>query len=205
LRALVKNAMHSTAMQIVCPNCSTAYEVPDQVFAGRARRLRCEQCGHQWRAGPPGSPPPAWPEFVVEGSDVFEAPNSHPQGGFSPPQDAAPAFEAPPEPPVLAEPPPAAAPEPEYVPEHVPESELQPQATGWYKDRSYMPAEVDDGSDDPFINLVQAARLRRLETEPEPLPQPSLRTSNPVFFGALVVLFVVAFLVMEFQPLSRWL
>ena len=42
-------------MQIVCPNCSTAYEIPDAVFGGRARKLRCEQCGTQWRAGPPSA------------------------------------------------------------------------------------------------------------------------------------------------------
>ncbi len=45
-------------MQIVCPNCSTAYEIPDAVFGGRARKLRCEQCGTQWRAGPPDAEAP---------------------------------------------------------------------------------------------------------------------------------------------------
>ncbi len=40
-------------MQIVCPNCATPYEVPDSVFGGRGRKLRCEHCGHGWRAGPP--------------------------------------------------------------------------------------------------------------------------------------------------------
>src|ERR1700722_20411700 len=42
-------------MQIQCPNCTTAYEIPDAVFGGRARKLRCENCGTQWRAGPPGA------------------------------------------------------------------------------------------------------------------------------------------------------
>jgi predicted Zn finger-like uncharacterized protein len=40
-------------MRIVCPHCSTTYEVPDAVFGGRPRKLRCVQCGYQWRSGPP--------------------------------------------------------------------------------------------------------------------------------------------------------
>jgi predicted Zn finger-like uncharacterized protein len=37
-------------MLLSCPNCLTEYDVPDTALAGRARRLRCNRCGHQWQA-----------------------------------------------------------------------------------------------------------------------------------------------------------
>lgn len=40
-------------MQVRCPNCSTAYEIPPPV---RPRRLRCARCDTEWRALPPETP-----------------------------------------------------------------------------------------------------------------------------------------------------
>lgn len=41
-------------MRILCPGCSTAFEVPDAALAGRSRKLRCGLCGQEWRhAAPP--------------------------------------------------------------------------------------------------------------------------------------------------------
>lgn len=200
LRATAKNAMHHDAMQIVCPNCSTAYEVPDEVFAGRVRRLRCEQCGQQWRAGPPESTGAAWPDMVAGDPELPEAPAPQPACAPAPqpaPETlAAPETMAAPEMPPAADMRPALGSEPPYPDEPAP-----PASGAWHFERvGYEHREVDDGTNDPFINLVHAARSRQLETEPEPPPPPLLRTSGPVFFGALVVAFVVAFLVMEFRP-----
>jgi predicted Zn finger-like uncharacterized protein len=61
-------------MQILCPNCSTAYEIPDAVFGGRARKLRCENCGAQWRAGPPGAEPAPADETQAPGLPPEPAP-----------------------------------------------------------------------------------------------------------------------------------
>jgi predicted Zn finger-like uncharacterized protein len=187
--------MHHDEMQIVCPNCSTVYEVPDEVFAGRMRRLRCEQCGHQWRAGPAENPAPAWPDATDGGAGMAEAPAPEtPEPPHQPP--AAPEINpaAPEPPPSQTEPsaePPHGAPEP-------PPAGTVPDWRAAHVDYEYR--EVDEGGNDPFIHLVHAARSRQLETEPELPPPPLLRTTSPVFFGALVVAFVVAFLVMEFRP-----
>jgi hypothetical protein len=45
---------------------------------------------------------------------------------------------------------------------------------------------------DAFVTLLHAARNRALEYEPELPPQSALRISNPVLFGALVLLLVAA-------------
>ncbi|WP_284258458.1 zinc-ribbon domain-containing protein [Acidocella aquatica] len=39
-------------MQLLCPSCSTVYEVPDAALAGRSRKLHCVQCGTDWRSEP---------------------------------------------------------------------------------------------------------------------------------------------------------
>lgn len=35
-------------MQILCPSCATGYEIPE-THLQRPRRLRCAQCGGEWR------------------------------------------------------------------------------------------------------------------------------------------------------------
>lgn len=52
MRRDVKNAIHSNAMRIACPNCQTLYDVPDNLLGDGPRRLRCDQCGHGWAVAP---------------------------------------------------------------------------------------------------------------------------------------------------------
>ena len=151
-------------MQIVCPNCSTAYEIPDAVFAGRARKLRCEQCGTQWRAGPPG----------MEG----------PQGGALPPEPEVNR--------VFGKPVDAQA-----------KAEFQQAIAreGHGPDQTAPQPEASAEPEDPFINLVMAARSRSIEFEPEPPPEPRFRVKGPVLIGGLVAVFlvVVAVLLMRMR------
>jgi len=53
---------------------------------------------------------------------------------------------------------------------------------------------TDQGADsnDPFINLVNAARSRAIEFEPEPVQVPPVSITSPAFFGTLLGLFVVS-------------
>ncbi len=44
-------------MRLTCPQCHTEYDVPDAALAGRARTLRCADCGAKFKA-------PALPEVV---------------------------------------------------------------------------------------------------------------------------------------------
>src|SRR5262249_549820 len=37
-------------MQIVCPNCTTAYDVPAAKFGGEGRSVRCARCRTVWMA-----------------------------------------------------------------------------------------------------------------------------------------------------------
>jgi predicted Zn finger-like uncharacterized protein len=62
-------------MRIVCPACQAAYEVPDKLLTGGARRVRCARCGGDWVPEPVAAPmaqlaPPVEPEPP----DVEEAP-----------------------------------------------------------------------------------------------------------------------------------
>jgi predicted Zn finger-like uncharacterized protein len=53
-------------MRIVCPSCSAAYEVRDDLLVpGRA--VRCVRCGEQWAAVPVAPPsPPSPPEAPAD-------------------------------------------------------------------------------------------------------------------------------------------
>jgi predicted Zn finger-like uncharacterized protein len=151
-------------MQIVCPNCSTAYEIPDAVFGGRARKLRCETCGTQWRAGPPGVEPAADP--VV--ADPGLAPEV--RRVFGKPIDATAEAEF------------QQAMDREAI-------ERAAQASGPVKPAA---ADLSNDSEDPFINLVMAARSRSIEFEPEPPPEPRFKISSPALVGTLLTLFVLS-------------
>lgn len=35
-------------MRLACPNCATAYEIPDRVLGTGMRKLRCARCGTEW-------------------------------------------------------------------------------------------------------------------------------------------------------------
>jgi predicted Zn finger-like uncharacterized protein len=178
-------------MQIVCPNCATAYEIPDAVFGGRARKLRCEHCGTQWRAGPPEGelaeiavPPPVNlpPEPPAASSDAgrtFGKPiDANAQAEFRQAMERerqAPAIAPAPAP----IPPPAAAPEPVAA---------QPASFA----ASLAGGDATAEPEDPFINLVMAARSRAIEFEPDAPPAKRKIVSSPAFIGALLTLFVIS-------------
>jgi len=66
-------------MRLSCPACQTEYEVPDAALAGRARTLRCANCGHQWLSAPaaaevPLPPPPPPPVRSIFSDPVAELP-----------------------------------------------------------------------------------------------------------------------------------
>lgn len=43
-------------MMIVCPACSTRYDVPESAIGGEGRTVRCAQCRHSWfQPGPDGT------------------------------------------------------------------------------------------------------------------------------------------------------
>lgn len=50
--------MRINTMRIVCPQCHTAYDVPDHLLSPSARPLRCSACGHSWALTPPEPDPP---------------------------------------------------------------------------------------------------------------------------------------------------
>jgi predicted Zn finger-like uncharacterized protein len=105
---------HASAdMRLSCPNCLTEYEVPDAAIAGRARKLRCAHCGHQWMQGlNPAPEAPAQPPGA--------APIPEPAAEPEPKPVAAPVLEPAAE--ILAEPEPA----PEPVAEPVAEQQTEP-------------------------------------------------------------------------------
>ncbi len=41
-------------MKIVCPDCATAYNLPDGAIGPQGRVVRCKKCGNSWRAVPEG-------------------------------------------------------------------------------------------------------------------------------------------------------
>jgi predicted Zn finger-like uncharacterized protein len=56
------NAIASTIMHLTCPQCHTEYDVPDAALIGRARTLRCADCGTKFTA-------PALPEPVAAAAE----------------------------------------------------------------------------------------------------------------------------------------
>lgn len=191
-------------MQIVCPKCSTSYEVPDSVFGGRARKLRCEQCGHQWRGGPaegavewsgpaaglggasPANPPPtsaggAWPVDPSEPASQFLL-SAEQRFGHAADRNAQADFEN-----ALTQE--TAEPQAEALPE--------PPAADTELDKVLAP---DPGYGDDvnggFADLITAARNKAIEFEPEPPPPPMVPVTGPVFFGILLVLFLLGVLIL---------
>ena len=80
-------------MQIVCPNCTTPYQVAPSAIGEDGRSVRCVRCRTVWFAAPP---PIAMPERAASpatGADeVVEAFHSEP--GAEPPETASPPTEA---------------------------------------------------------------------------------------------------------------
>lgn len=48
-------------MRTTCPDCETAYTIPDDRIGPKGRKVRCTRCGAEWRAmrEAPSPPPPA--------------------------------------------------------------------------------------------------------------------------------------------------
>ena len=44
-------------MKLICPECNTAYAIPDDALGDDGRTVRCKQCKHQWHARPERSEP----------------------------------------------------------------------------------------------------------------------------------------------------
>jgi predicted Zn finger-like uncharacterized protein len=59
-------------MRLVCPACSSAYEVPDTLLRPGGK-VRCARCGHEWApvAAPEPEPPP--PSFPPPEAPLIEA------------------------------------------------------------------------------------------------------------------------------------
>lgn len=64
LQHLSKNVMRINMMRITCPNCHTAYDVPDHLLAAASRPLRCSVCGNSWVYTKP-APIMAMPDPVI--------------------------------------------------------------------------------------------------------------------------------------------
>jgi predicted Zn finger-like uncharacterized protein len=64
------------AMILTCPSCSSRYHVDAAAFSAKARKVRCANCGHRWKARPPVdkpqstdielAPPTAYPQQQVK-------------------------------------------------------------------------------------------------------------------------------------------
>jgi predicted Zn finger-like uncharacterized protein len=116
LRAAGNNVIASNIMRLSCPQCHTEYEVPDAALAGRARTLRCADCGTKFKA--PALPEtPAEPviETIPEPEIAAPAEATEPviaDAPFTeaPVEDPAEAIEAPPAPEVAVKPPTPAKP-----------------------------------------------------------------------------------------------
>lgn len=74
-------------MRLVCPQCATAYDVPDPlVLATPGRLVRCTNCGHQW------APVPAVPLPPLEAqAEVAAEPEARAQSVAEPEPASAPA------------------------------------------------------------------------------------------------------------------
>ncbi len=74
-------------MRIVCPSCQAAYEVPEKLLSGAARKVRCARCGGAWTPEPIAAPiPNAAPEEAAPPPD----PEPEPEAKPAPPARAAP-------------------------------------------------------------------------------------------------------------------
>lgn len=100
-------------MRIICPSCQAAYEVPESLIGGAARKVRCARCGNEWvptaEPATPDAPrkPPAVPAAAPQSppqSAVGATPAGPPPGAPT----AEPEPDLPPPPEVLVTPAPSA-------------------------------------------------------------------------------------------------
>ena len=70
-------------MELTCPNCQTAFEMPDEMMRPQGRKVRCSSCTHSWVAYPQ--------QFTTQESVVQVPPQFAPQlGGDNPAPPSAP-------------------------------------------------------------------------------------------------------------------
>jgi len=180
--------MPSLKMQIMCPNCATAYEVPDAVFGGRARKLRCESCGTQWRVAPPGAEPEPEAPITPPAAETIPQAPAPPKASPIWPEYIAPAITE--EPRVFGQPADDMA--SSEVRKALNKERPEPVPQGPIQQNHVLATDQGADSNDPFINLVNAARSRAIEFEPEPVHVPPVSITSPAFFGTLLGLFVVS-------------
>ncbi len=79
-------------MHLTCPQCHTEYEVPDAALIGRARTLRCGDCGTKFTApalpvpavAEPVAAPEPLPEIPPHGDIVQQEIAAEPEASFEP-------------------------------------------------------------------------------------------------------------------------
>lgn len=171
MRRDVKNAIHSNAMRIACPNCQTLYDVPDNLLGNGPRRLRCDQCGHGWAVAPDDETKQIEKTPEPEMSEALTR-------RFGEPSDAAAKAEI------------QAALRDEAQGGHEEEAP-EPHA-------SEPPApELHANESDRFADLVRAARNNEVEREPEKARLPKVSAANSRLITPLLILLLLALIVVE--------
>jgi predicted Zn finger-like uncharacterized protein len=151
-------------MRLLCPNCSTVYEVPDAALAGRSRKLQCAQCGTGWRSEPLSPDLAQSSDFAAAREAVGESRAPEPAGMQV--ADLEPASGA--------------------ADEIDPIQGLPMFLTSGGDDDEAPPHQPGQG--DSFADLVHAARNNAVEYEPEKhKPPPAVKISNLPLVLALVL------------------
>jgi predicted Zn finger-like uncharacterized protein len=170
-------------MLLSCPNCLTEYDVPDTALAGRARRLRCARCGHQWQAG-------SAPEPVAAPLPIFEP--APPQRTFGHPvdDDARAGIEA--------------AARQEGGPPLRLETAEPNTVTGLPLSPTAYPEEQPGENQDGFAALVRSARTKPVaEDEASTDPDLKPRTNSRKLIVLLLVLLIIAAVLLGHSAIIR--
>jgi len=75
-------------MIITCPACATRYNVPDNTVAGRARKVRCAKCSHEWLIEPPVAEAASETEAAEATAPVETEQSEAPQAAAAQPEAA---------------------------------------------------------------------------------------------------------------------
>lgn len=69
-------------MKIVCPDCGTAYNLPDSAIPAQGRVVRCKKCGAGWRALPEGGLSTVEEAAIEPEAAVYRARQAGAKGGI---------------------------------------------------------------------------------------------------------------------------